>query len=176
MMLKQQRFLTEAGKRGLMVAPLDRDFVRWIYELRLGIDPLAASLAAQRALPREIGLAHEILEAGARATREMSIDELIAADMKFHMHLYEMSGNELFVQIMSQFWNHLRRAMREVLLHRRYRVNVWREHAGMLDAIERHDAGEAGALARAHLANAAGHVRLDLEAAGESVPIPNRLR
>jgi len=170
MMLKQQRFLTEAGKRGLMVAPLDRDFVRWIYELRLGIDPLAASLAAQRALPREIGLAREVLEAGAQAMREMSIDQLIAADMKFHMHLYEMSGNELFVQIMSQFWNHLRRAMREVLLHRRYRVNVWREHAGMLDAIERHDAGGAAALARAHLANAAGHVRLDLESVGESVP------
>jgi DNA-binding GntR family transcriptional regulator len=174
MMLKQQRFLTEAGRRGLMVAPLDREFVRWIYELRLGIDPLAASLAAQRALPREIGLAHQILEAGARAMREMSIDKLIAADMRFHMHLYDMSGNELFVQIMSQFWNHLRRAMREVLLHRRYRVNVWREHAGMLDAIEKHDASAAAALARAHLANAAEHVELDLDGAdgGKSAPIP----
>ena len=45
MLLQQQKFLIEAGKRGLMVAPLDRDLVRWIYELRLGVDPLAAALA-----------------------------------------------------------------------------------------------------------------------------------
>ena len=37
LLLKQQKFVSEAGRRGLMVAPLDRDFMRSIYELRLGI-------------------------------------------------------------------------------------------------------------------------------------------
>ena len=162
LLLKQQKFLAEAGRRGLMVAPLDRDFVRWIYELRLGIDPLAAGLAAKRATPREIKYAHDIVAAGGRALRERSIEKLIAADMQFHMHVYEMSGNALFVDMMSQFWNHLRRAMREVLLHRSYRKNVWREHADLLDAIEQRKSVAAATLARAHLANAASHVQLDL--------------
>ena len=46
MLLKQQKFVTEAGRRGLMVAPLDRDFMRWIYELRL------ASIRWRRCSPR----------------------------------------------------------------------------------------------------------------------------
>ena len=48
LLLRQQKFLVEAGRRGLMVAPLDRDFMRQIYELRLALEPMAASLAAQR--------------------------------------------------------------------------------------------------------------------------------
>ena len=51
LLLKQQKFLIDAGRRGLMVAPVDHEFMRWIYELRLGIEPMAASLAAQRATP-----------------------------------------------------------------------------------------------------------------------------
>ena len=35
----------------LMVAPLDHEFMRWIYELRLGIEPMAASLAAKSTAP-----------------------------------------------------------------------------------------------------------------------------
>lgn len=166
LLLKQQKFLIEAGRRGLMVAPLDRELVRWIYEVRFGIDPIAAALAAKRATPNEIAFGHGIIVAGGRALRERSIEKLIAADMQFHMHVYEMSGNELFVETMSQFWNHLRRAMREVLLHRDYRKQVWTEHAEMLAAIEKGRADTAAALARAHLGNAARHVRLDVESHG----------
>jgi len=174
LLLKQQKFLTEAGRRGLMVAPLDRDFVRWIYELRLGIDPLAAGLAAQRASPRELKYAHDVVAAGVRALRERSIEKLIAADMRFHMHVYEMSGNALFVDMMSQCWNHLRRAMREVLLHGSYRKNVWREHANLLEAIEQRKSAVAATLARSHLANAAAHVQLDLATANPACDSPPR--
>lgn len=162
LLLKQQKFLTEAGRQGLMVAPLDRDLVRCIYELRLAIDPLAAALAATRATAREVAQARSIIDDGGRALRERSIEKLIAADMRFHMHLYEMSNNVLCVEMMSQFWNHLRRAMREVLLHREYRTQVWTEHAEILRAISEHRADAASTLARAHLDNAARHVQLDL--------------
>ena len=168
LLLKQQRFVTEAGRRGLMVAPLDREFMRSIYELRLGLDPLAAALAAERASERDVERAREIVADGQRAMREGSIASLIAADMRFHMHVYEMSGNQLFVDTMRQLWNHLRRAMREVLQHRDYRRQVWTEHEQMLRAIAEHDADAATALARAHLANAAINVQLDVSAASSA--------
>lgn len=166
MLLKQQKFVTEAGKRGLMVAPLDREFMRWIYELRLGIDPLAAALAAGRASERDVERGREIVAAGKRAMREGSIAKLIAADMQFHMYIYEISGNRLFTDTMGQLWNHLRRAMREVLQHREYRKQVWTEHEQMLRAISERDADGAAALARAHLGNAAVNVQLVLPASG----------
>ena len=83
LMLKQQKFLVEAGRRGLMVAPLDRDFMRWIYELRLGIEPLAAALAARNATPEDLTRGRQRIAAGQRALRAGAMAELIAADMEF---------------------------------------------------------------------------------------------
>ena len=170
LLLKQQKFVTEAGRRGLMVAPLDRDFMRWIYELRLGIDPLAAALAAQHARHTDRARGRALIARGHRAVRDASIATLIAADMEFHMLIYEMSGNRLFTDVMGQLWNHLRRAMREVLQHRDYRKQVWTEHEQMLRAISERNAESAAALARAHLANAAQSVQLALPAARGTPP------
>jgi DNA-binding GntR family transcriptional regulator len=164
LLLKQQKFLTEAGRRGLMVAPLDRDFMRWIYELRLGIEPLAASLATRHADAEALKQGDVLVAEGQRAVREGSIADLVAADMNFHMLIYELSGNRLFVDLMGELWNHLRRAMREVLQHREYRRAIWIEHEQMLRAIHERDPEAAAALARAHLHNAAINVQLALPA------------
>ena len=162
LLLKQQRFVSEAGRRGLMVAPLDREFMRSIYELRLGIEPLAASLAAQRATADDVARGERMVAAGKEAIRRNSIAELIASDMQFHMYVYELSGNRLFVDLMRELWNHLRRAMREVLQHRDYRKAIWVEHEQIVRAIGRHDGDEAAALVRAHLQQAAMNVEITL--------------
>jgi len=166
MLLKQQRFVVDAGRRGLMVAPLDRDFMRWIYELRLGVEPIAASLAALRATAEDIARGEALLAAGQQAIRDGALGALIDADMRFHMHLYETSGNGLFVDTMGQLWHHLRRVMREVLQHREYRRTIWSEHAHIHRAIASHDAEGVAALVRAHLAHAAVNVQVALPPAG----------
>jgi DNA-binding GntR family transcriptional regulator len=168
LLLKQQKFVAEAGRRGLMVAPLDRDFMRSIYEVRLGIEPLAAVLATRNATPADIARGQHIIEEGKEAIRRNSIAELIAADMAFHMHLYDLSRNRLFVDLMQELWNHLRRAMREVLQHREYRKAIWVEHERILRAIASRDADAAAALVRAHLQQAAINVQVVLP--GESAP------
>jgi DNA-binding GntR family transcriptional regulator len=162
MLLKQQKFVCEAGKRGLMVAPLDREFMRWIYELRLGIEPLAAALAARNATDaqREQGIA--LLAAGQQAVRDNAIGPLINADMAFHMWIYATSGNRLFVDTMEELWHHLRRAMREVLQQRDYRKAIWTEHEQILRAIVGGDEKAAAALLRAHLAHAAVSVQVSV--------------
>jgi len=162
LLLKQQKFLVDAGRRGLMVAPLDRDFMRWIYELRLGIEPLAASLAAAHATPAQLARGDAVIAAGQRAVRAGSTAQLIEADMQFHMYLYETSGNQLFVDTMGQLWNHLRRAMREGLQHREYRRAIWTEHAHIQRAITQRDGAAAAAMVRAHLAHAAVSVQVAL--------------
>ena len=171
LLLKQQKFVSEAGRRGLMVAPLDRDFMRAIYELRLGIEPLAATLAARNATAADIARGESIVATGKDAVRSNSIAELIAADMRFHMYLYELSGNRLFVDLMAELWNHLRRAMREVLQHREYRKAIWVEHDQILRAIAKRDGDAAAALVRAHLAHAAVNVQVVLPTLAEA-PAP----
>ncbi|HEX6794878.1 MAG TPA: GntR family transcriptional regulator [Casimicrobiaceae bacterium] len=170
MLLKQQKFVSEAGRRGLMVAPLDRDFMRSIYELRLGVEPLAATLAARNATSADITRGEAIIADGKEAVRAKSIPELIAADMRFHMYLYELSRNRLFVDLMADLWNHLRRAMREVLQHREYRKAIWVEHEQILRAIAKRDGDAAAALVRAHLSHAAVNVQVALPPIAEATP------
>jgi DNA-binding GntR family transcriptional regulator len=168
MLLRKQRFVIEAGRRGLMVAPLDRDFVRWIYELRLGIEPIAAGLAARLASASEIERATALVAAGRAALREGALAALIGADMAFHSWIYAASGNRLFVDTMEGLWHHLRRAMREVLLRRDYRKAVWHEHEQLWRAIAAHDAEAAAALVSAHLRNAAVTVEDSVPATGST--------
>src|SRR6185312_11208139 len=170
LLLKQQKFVSEAGRRGLMVAPLDRDFMRWIYELRLGIEPLAATLAARHADRNDVARGEAIVSEGKAAVRDNSIAELIDADMRFHMYLYELSRNRLFVDLMADLWNHLRRAMREVLQHREYRKAIWVEHEQILRAIAKRDGEAAAALVRAHLSHAAANVQVALPTVAEATP------
>lgn len=165
LLLRQQKFLVEAGRRGLMVAPLDRDFLRQIYELRLGIDPMASALAAKHVDDAARSRGEAILADGHRAARDDDIAQLIRTDVAFHMLIYEMSGNQLFVDTMRQLWNHLRRAMREVLQRADYRKEIWVEHERILRAVLARNPEGAAALAREHLHHAADNVRIILPSA-----------
>jgi len=80
------------------------------------------------------------------------------------MYLYELSRNRLFVELMQELWNHLRRAMREVLAHREYRKAVWVEHEQILRAIGHRNGDAAASLVRAHLQQAAVNVQVALPA------------
>lgn len=160
LLLKQQKFVVDAGRRGLMVAPVDRDFLRWIYELRFGIEPLAAARAARHTDAAALERGKALIASGQEAVRNGSMADLIAADMAFHMYLYALSGNRLFVETMEQLWNHLRRSMREVLQHREYRRTIWTEHAQILRAITEGHEQEAASLVRAHLSNAMANLQI----------------
>jgi DNA-binding GntR family transcriptional regulator len=165
LLLRQQKFLVEAGRRGLMVAPLDRDFMRQIYELRLALEPMAASLAAQRAPQEARERGEPIVAQGRRAARDGDMAELIRSDMAFHMLIYELSGNTLFVDTMGQLWNHLRRAMREVLQHRDIRDTIWNEHERILRGLASGNGEEAARAAREHLLHAVQNVHIVVPAA-----------
>ena len=158
MLLKQQRLLVDAGRRGLRVAPLEPAFLRSIYQLRQALEPYAATLAAANATAADLARGDALLAAGRKALASGSIGGLIDADMAFHMHVYDVAGNPLFVDVMGQLWNHLRRAMREVIQHPELREAVWKEHAAIHAAIRDGDGPRAAALINSHLERAAAKV------------------
>lgn len=162
--LKTQGFVREAGRRGLIVAPLEREFFRAIYELREAIDPMAARLAAERATAADLAEGRELLGVGRAAVEGDSVDALIAADARFHMWLYRVAGNPLIVETMRLYWNHLRRAMSEVLRPAGSRRQVWDEHEAMLESVASHDAAAAADRAVRHVHDAALRVAASMPA------------
>jgi DNA-binding GntR family transcriptional regulator len=150
-LLKSQGFVSEAGRRGVVVAPLRTDIVRDIYELRRALDDLAARLAARRARAGSLARGHAILEEGERLVAGGDVRRLLKADMAFHDLIYEVSGNPLIKPALVVHWHQLRRVMSGVIGQGSYRAVLWHEHAAILGAIGEGDEERAAALSRRHV-------------------------
>ena len=172
--LKSQGFVRDNGRRGLIVAPLERDFLRSIYQLREALDALAARLAAERCSPGDALEGDRLLREGQMLEKTGSVEDLIDADMDLHMWIYKVAGNPLLVQTMNLYWNHLRRAMAEILRDRSRREGVWDEHEDIVEAIADRDPEAAAKYAAAHARGASNRIAGPTPAPGGSAAPPKR--
>jgi DNA-binding GntR family transcriptional regulator len=154
LLLRSHGILRDAPGRGLMVAPLEADYVGNLYEVRGALDGLASSKAAERgaAIARKEGAAY--IKRGREAATSHSIPRMIAADMDFHFFLYGLSRNPMVAETSAPHWSYLRRVMGEVLLHGETPAEIWDQHEAILDAVIAADPGEAERLARHHISTA----------------------
>ena len=83
-LLRNQGVLHDAPGRGLLVAPLDPEHVRHMYDVRAVIEGLAARRAAELGAKRAAKAAPALIEAWRRAVAAGAVAKMIAADMKFH--------------------------------------------------------------------------------------------
>lgn len=168
LLLKRQGLIVDAGRKGVMVAPLDPVHVRRLYEVRAALDGAACRLAAQRMDDGLRARGRALLAAGDQAMEAGEPASLLAADIDFHLFLYEASGNPLFAETAAPHWRHLRRVMGAVLRGREAYEGVWREHAAILTALIDGDGERAATLATAHAHDAAARLAAPLETTDES--------
>lgn len=161
LVLKAQGFVRETGRRGLCVAPIDPALFEAIYQFRSAIEPLAVRLATARMAPPDLALGHVLVEQGVKAVKEQG-GAAVSADMAFHTWIYELSGNVMIVDTMRLNWQHLRRAMGEVLRHPNLSVRVWNEHRAIVDAMGSGDGEKAALLLGSHVMSAYQDVRSTL--------------
>jgi DNA-binding GntR family transcriptional regulator len=155
LLLKRQGFLREAGRRGLMVAPIEPVFTAHLYEFRSALDGVAARGAALRRSASAADDGRALVEHGRRAVESGNTAAMIAADLAFHRFLYELSGNPLIAETAALHWHHIRRVMGQVLRDRSRLDAIWNEHADIVDAVARGDADRAEALSWQHAERAA---------------------
>ncbi|MBW8716095.1 MAG: GntR family transcriptional regulator [Variovorax paradoxus] len=149
-LLKKDGFVHDAHGRGVLVAPLDADWMRKVYQVRGALDVLAARLAAAQ----RFRIDPRLLERGRRAARGRNVEAMIDADLAFHQAIYEASGNPLIGQSAGQHWRHLRRAMGAVLQAEPQRETLWDEHEAIAAAIAAGHAQRAAQLSEEHVARA----------------------
>lgn len=156
LLLRDRGLVKEAPGRGLIVSPLDPDFVRKLYEVRAMLDGLAARLAAERGAARAKAEGPTFLEMGRAAVANGSLHEQIEADMKFHAFINELSENSLIGETTAPHWPYLRRVMGEVLRDdAQMPQTILGEHVAILDAIIAGDGDRAETLSREHISRAA---------------------
>lgn len=167
-MLKAQGLVIETGRRGLAVAPVDPRLFEAIYQLRSAVDPLAARLATERFDAEAVARGSAIVTHGKAMVEAGDHAAVLQADIAFHSFIYECSGNPMIVESMRLNWQHLRRAMGEVLRFPGMSISVWQEHAAILEAMIRREADEAGRLMEEHIASAVRRVVLPAAAAEDA--------
>jgi DNA-binding GntR family transcriptional regulator len=136
--------------KSVVVTPLSPTELREIYEVRLRLDPFAASLASKNATDDELD------EIGREARAPVSRDPLdrVTRNRAFHRQIYSKSGNQLLTEILDQLWERTDR-YRIVLL--RNDVTVFaavREHIAIADAIKARQGRSVARLVRDHIMNA----------------------
>lgn len=153
-MLKAQRFVKDTGRRGVIVAPVDRHLFESIYQFRSAIEPLAVELATPRLTPVSIGQGRAIVERGTGLMHSGDTKGVLQADIDFHMLICTLSGNEIVADTMRLNWQHLRRSMGEVLRFPGMTLQVWKEHKAIFEAMVAADAKGAAHLMHAHIVEA----------------------
>jgi DNA-binding GntR family transcriptional regulator len=152
-LLKIQGFVRETGRRGVVVAPLDADFIAHLYELRSALDGAACRGAALRGSADAKAWGPATIAEGRAAFASGSVKRMVEADMRFHRFLYDLCGNPMIAETAALHWHHIRRLIGGYLQHYPMR-DVWDEHQAILDAVMAGDPDRAEAAARHHADNA----------------------
>ena len=158
LLLRNQGVLSDAPGRGLIVAPLDPDHIRHMYDVRAVIEGLAFRKAAinNSEIAKREGPA--FITKGRQAAQTGSVSELIAADMAFHHFVYSLSENLLVAPAMDTHWTYTQRVMGEVLMRDEKPRDIWDQHEALLAAIIRGDGEAAEVHAREHILAAADFI------------------
>ena len=141
LLLRNDGIVQDAGRRGLIVAPLDLQMMRDRYEVRAALDALAARLAARRcAASSEVATrtkadGEAIIEAGFAAIEAGDVNAMIDHDVAFHSFVYAASGNAMIAPSAELHWRFLRRVMGEVLRSSDPSTDIWQQHRDILNAI-----------------------------------------
>lgn len=154
-LLLSQGVLRDAPGRRLIVAPLDADHIRHMYDMRAAIEGMAFREAALRGAERAARQGPALIDAGRRAAASGSVPRMIAADMKFHGFIHELSGNPLVAPTLAPHLTYMQRVMGQVLLRDHKPDDIWNEHEALLAAVSRGQGVQAEQKAREHITSAA---------------------
>lgn len=111
-----------------------------------------ARIAAERAGPADVAALRERVEAQAAAAREDAA--FLAADMRFHRRVAEISGNPIYVGLAAALLEWLAEHHVELVRVPGAEALTVAEHGQIVDAIEAGDARAAAGAMRAHLGRA----------------------
>ena len=156
--LKQQGLVELDAHRDACVAPLDAEEARDLLEVRRSLDPLAASLAADRRTKQDIAEMRASLE-GLDALPSNPTFQQLVAHRRFHAAIYRASHNALLVETLDGLWDTADRYRRHGLQVERSeeeRAMKAREHSLLFEAIVEGDGATAAEVMRAHIETSLG--------------------
>jgi DNA-binding GntR family transcriptional regulator len=156
--LKQQKLVELDAHRDARVTPLDAEEARDLLEMRRSLDPLAASLAADRRTKLDIAEMRSSLDGLDALPSNPTVQQLVA-HRRFHAAIYRASHNALLVETLDGLWDTADRYRRHGLQVERSpeeRALKAREHTLLFEAIVEGDGDTAADVMRTHIETSLG--------------------
>ena len=156
--LKQQKLVELDAHRDARVTPLDAEEARDLLEMRRSLDPLAASLAADRRTKLDIAEMRSSLDGLDALPSNPTVQQLVA-HRRFHAAIYRASHNALLVETLDGLWDTADRYRRHGLQVERSpeeRALKAREHTLLFEAIVEGDGDTAADVMRTHVETSLG--------------------
>ena len=148
--LHQDGFVTGTGRRGLVVSPLDPDFIVQLFEFRAALDRTAGRAAARVRCPADGVRGTAIVRRGRKGLATRNLAAVEAADTDFHALIYRIAGNPLITAAAERNWHHVRRALLMLVEITPELVEFWEDHALILQAVMDGNEDRAGDLCSRH--------------------------
>jgi DNA-binding GntR family transcriptional regulator len=150
--LKQQGLVELDAHRDARVTRLDAEEARDLLEVRRSLDPLAASLAADRRTTQDLAEMRATLDGLEALPSDPTVAQLVA-HRRFHRAVYRASHNALLGNILDGLWDSADRYRRHGLEVARSAEEgtITSRHARLFEAIVAGDANAAAEVMRAHV-------------------------
>lgn len=166
-MLRANHLVEATGRRGVVVSRIDPVLYRNIYDFRSVVEPLAVELAGRRTMTAaERAEGERIVADGWKAKRQNDTLGMVRADVEFHSMIYSLSGNSVIENTMRVYWQHIRRAMVEILRGDGYPDTVWSQHEAIFATLADGRTEDAAAIMRQHIVG--GFAVIESQGIGQS--------
>lgn len=135
--LEQEMMVESIPRRGMYVKDIDLKEMLDVFNVREGLEAVAARLAAEIRDEKAIQKLKSILEPFINTKGEINIEEYRKADEQFHLELINASGNLVLEKM--YFFNNLQDRIVQMGLVRPHEETL-DEHIKIIDAIEKGNA------------------------------------
>lgn len=147
--LQSEGLLLNQPFRGALVMRLDADDMRQMFAVRELLEPAAAAACAASAGPVEIAALRAILDQEAAQLDNPAA--LIPLNRQFHDIILESARNQFLSKAIAGVYSLIPLLGDSNLLNGPHAREAHAQHRAIVDAIERHDAARAEAVAREHV-------------------------
>ncbi|MFF8261968.1 GntR family transcriptional regulator [Streptomyces virginiae] len=169
--LESEGFVTTRRHAGACVAEPTAQEAADLLELRMLLEPLAASRAARRRTDAHLKVLRGLVRLGQERARRGQGEDLRALGGWFHETLAQASGSPGLIALLTQMRHKV--AWMFVVEAPARPAESWAEHGAIVDAVARGDAERARTLAAIHADRAAAAHRLRRPPVSTSQPAVN---
>jgi DNA-binding GntR family transcriptional regulator len=152
--LESERLVERGPRGGLVVGEVTADEILEVYAVRVGLDGLIASLAADNATPADLVRMRALNERLRQVGQDGDAARTAEINLRFHEELCRTTRNELLLYLLGQVHDRVRRFPGTTFSVPGRTVSAPNEHDELLEAIEARDRVRAQDLAERHMRHA----------------------